>query len=300
VASGYPEARCTGEAEELFADPELEGVVISTPASTHFALARRALEAGKHVLVEKPITANSWEARELVRVAKGGNTVLMVGHVFEYNATVRTLKELINSGELGEIYYLHFERTNLGPIRTDVNALWDLATHDVSIMCYLLDQAPLEVTSRGQAFLNAGIEDAIFSSFTFPGGVLAHVHASWLHPRKVRQITVVGSRRMALWDDLDLRYPIQIYDKHIDEPQEIPDTYIAYKTQVVDGGVFSPSVQLNQPLQAECAHFIDCVEHHLQPHSGGLSGLRVVLSAEAALASMRNGSAITPVESMPT
>jgi predicted dehydrogenase len=296
LGARHPDARTTSDAEELFADPELDAVAISTPATTHFALARRALDAGKHVLVEKPFTATAAEAKELLRLHDGRRTVLMVGHVFEYNATVRALKEIITSGELGRIYYLHFERTNLGPVRTDVNALWDLATHDVSIMCYLLDRMPREVTCRGESFLNPGIEDAVFGTFAFDGGTLAHVHASWLNPRKIRQITVVGSKKMALWDDLDLRAPIQLYDKHIADPADLPDTYLAYKTQVVDGGASSPAVRLNQPLQAECEHFLDCIAHGRRPQSDGHSGLRVVRIAEAAAASMRNGSAATAVE----
>jgi predicted dehydrogenase len=302
LRAGHPEATLTTDPEDVFGDPEIEAVVVSTPATTHFALTRRALETGKHVLVEKPFTATSAEARELLRLHDPGSVVLMVGHVFEYNATIRALRELIASGELGDIYYLNFERTNLGPVRTDVNALWDLATHDVSIMCFLLDQVPDNVTCRGQSFLNAGIEDTIFSTFTFESGTLAHVHASWLNPRKVRQITVVGSKKMAVWDDLDLRYPVQVYDKHVADPVDVPDTYVAYKTQVVDGGVFSPAVELNQPLKSECDHFLDCIVRQragggpVRPRSDGHSGLQVVLAAEAAIASMRNGSAVMPVE----
>jgi predicted dehydrogenase len=296
IARSHPEARETRDAEEVFADPAVDVVAVSTPATTHHALARAALRRGKHVLVEKPMTASSLEARDLLHLAETSGRVLMVGHVFEYNSTVQALRDLLRKGELGDIYYLMFERTNLGPVRTDVNALWDLATHDVSIMCYLLDAAPIEVTARGQSFLNPGIEDTIFSTFTMDDGAVAHVHASWLNPRKVRQVTVVGSRKMAVWDDLDLRYPIHIYDKHIAEPREIPDTYLAHKTLVVDGGAFSPPVVLNQPLQAECEHFLDCVDAGRRPQSDGHSGLRVVLAAEAAIASMRNGSVIMPVE----
>jgi predicted dehydrogenase len=298
VAAGYPGARTAQDPEELFADSALDAVAISTPATTHFALTRRALEAGKHVLVEKPFTASSAEARALLRMHQETTATLMVGHVFEYNATARALKDIVESGELGTIYYLHFERTNLGPVRTDVNALWDLATHDVSIMCYLLGRAPRTVTCHGRSFLNPGVEDAVFSTFTFDGGTMAHVHASWLNPRKIRQITVVGSKKMAVWDDLDLRYPVQIYDKHIADPADVPDTFVAYKTQVVDGGAFSPSVSLNQPLRAECDHFLDCIEHGRRPQSDGYSGLRVVLAAEAAVASMRHASAVTPVEAV--
>ena len=219
----------------------------------------------------------------------------MVGHVFEYNLTIQGLKRLIDSGELGEIHYLNFERTNLGPVRTDVNALWDLAAHDVSIMCYLMGSSPINATARGKAFLNA-VEDTVFATFTFTGGTVAHVHASWLNPRKVRQITAVGSKKMAVWDDLNLQWPIQIYDKRIAGRPEISDTLLAYKTAVVDGGIYIPNIQHNEPLQAECEHFIECIEQGDRPQSDGYSGLRVVLALEAATASMKNQSKITPVK----
>jgi len=296
LSAKYPLARTTRDYEEILADENLDGVAISTPATTHFAIANRAIEAKKHVLVEKPMTENSEQAIRLIQNALKQKVVLMVGHVFEYNSTVRALKQLIVSGELGSIYYINFERTNLGPVRTDVNALVDLASHDVSIMCFLLDSTPQDVTARGQAFLNAGVEDAVFTTFTFPQGTIAHVHASWLNPRKVRRITVVGSRKMAIWDDLDLKNPIQIFDKRIDLPGEIPDTYMAYKTIVVEGNTFTPKIQLNQPLLAECEHFIDCIENKGNPLSDGYSGLRVVLSLEAAMKSMANHSRIVTIE----
>jgi len=296
IASKYPHAKTTSQVDEVLVDETVNVVAISTPASTHFEITRRALGAGKHVLVEKPVTLNSKEALQLIRLAQKKQKVLMVGHVFEYNFTIRALKNLIDSGELGEIYYLNFERTNLGPVRTDVNALWDLAAHDVSIMCYLLDSSPVNVTARGQAFLNGGMEDAVFATFTFANGIIAHVNGSWLNPRKVREIIAVGSKKMAIWNDLDLQSPIRIYDKRIVDPSEIPDTFMAYKTAVVDGGVYIPNIQHNQPLQAECEHFIECVEQGGQPLSDGYSGLRVVLALEAATASIKNHSRITPVK----
>lgn len=295
IADKYSHASTTDIVDKVLEDQEVSAVAISTPASTHYELTRRAIEAGKHVLVEKPITLNSKEALQLARFALKKEKVLMVGHVFEYNFTIRALKNLIDSGELGEIHYLTFERTNLGPVRTDVNALWDLASHDVSIMCYVLDGSPVNVTARGQAFLNSALEDAVFATFTFPNGVLTHVNASWLNPRKVRQITAVGSRKMAIWNDLDLQNPIQIYDKRVEEPSEIPDTFHAYKTAVVDGGVYIPHIEQNKPLQTECQHFIECIEQGCQPQSDGYSGLRVVQALEAATASIKNGSRITEI-----
>jgi len=295
VAARLPGAQATKSLDDILKDPDLQAVAISTPVNSHFELARRALEAGKHVLVEKPITANSEQARKLIAIADERERVLMVGHVFEYNASIRVLKEVVTGGELGKIHYLSFTRTNLGPVRTDVNAFWDLASHDVSIMAYFFGQAPLEVTARGEAYLNAGVEDAVFATFTLPDKVMAHVNVSWLNPRKVRRITVVGSKKMAVWDDLDLVRPIQIFDRHIAWP-DYQDTYLEFKTTVVEGGIYIPSVKLNQPLQAECTHFIDCIEEGRTPQSDGRNGLRVILSLEAAGRSMREGSRLTPIE----
>ncbi len=295
IATRHPSSRTTTNLEDLLRDPALHAIAVSTPVSTHFDLAGRALAAGKHVLVEKPITANSREARELLKLAEKAGRTLMVGHVFEYNATVRTLKKLIDSGELGRIQYMSFVRTNLGPVRTDVNALWDLASHDVSIMSYFLGRQPTDVTARGQSYLNQAIEDAVFATFSFPGGVLAHVNASWLNPQKVRQITIVGDKKMAVWDDLELQHPIQIFDRHVEIP-DVAETYLEYKTAVVDGGVYLPNVKLNQPLQAECEHFLDCIEKNQRPQSDGRSGLSVVLALEAASRSMLEGSRVTPIE----
>jgi len=294
IAERQPQARTTRSVDDLLDDAEVGAVAIATPVGTHFGLAKRALEAGKHVLMEKPITATSAEGRELVALAEERDRVLMVGHVFEYNATIRALKQLIQDGELGRVQYMSFTRTNLGPVRTDVNALWDLASHDVSIMAYFLDDFPVDVTARGQAFLNEDVEDAVFATFGFRSGVVAHVNVSWLNPRKVRRITVVGDKKMAVWDDLDMQRPIQVFDRHV-EVKEDPDTFIEFKTAVVDGGVFIPSVRLNQPLQAECEHFLDSIEQHTRPQSDGWNGLRVVQALEAADASMRSGSLVTPI-----
>lgn len=295
VAERLPGARATRDLADVLNDDEVQAVAISTPVNSHFELTRRALQARKHVLVEKPITPTSREARELIRLAADNRCTLMVGHVFEYNASIQALKQLLTSGELGTIHYLSFVRTNLGPVRTDVNALWDLASHDISIMSFFFGHGPVDVTARGQAYLNANIEDAVFATFTLPGNILAHVNVSWLNPHKVRRITVVGSRKMAVWDDLDLQRPIQIFDRHVELP-EFADTYFEFKTTVVDGGIYIPSVKLNQPLQSECAHFIECIEEGRVPQSDGENGLRVILALEAATRSMHNGSALTRVE----
>jgi len=273
----HPRAATTTELGDLLEDDTIEALAIATPVPTHFPIASLALEAGKHVLLEKPLTATSDEARRLIAIAAERDRVLMVGHVFGYNASIRALKGFVDSGELGKLQYMSFSRTNLGPVRTDVNALWDLASHDVSIMTYLLGSPPTEVTARGQAYLNAEIEDAVFATFSMADDAMAHVNVSWLNPRKIRRITIVGDKKMAVWDDLDMQRPIQIFDRHVEMPR-YADSYLDYKTAVVDGGIYIPSVRLNQPLQAECAHFIECVETGGRPQSDGENGLRVVLA----------------------
>ena len=215
-ATDRPHAQTTKMLKDVLEDASVSAVAISTPTSTHHTLAKQALIAGKHVFVEKPIAASVAEALDLVEAARHSSRILMVGHVFEYNSTLTAVKRMIQRGELGEVHYFHFERTNLGPVRTDVNALWDLASHDVSIMCDLTDASPVDVTASGQAFLNRGIEDVVFATFSFANGAKAHVHASWLNPRKVRQMAVVGSRKMLVWDDLDLQMPVRVFDKRVD------------------------------------------------------------------------------------
>ena len=297
VATHRPNARTTADLGELLGDDGLDAVVISTPTGTHFEVARAAFEAKKHVFLEKPMTASSDHARELIRCAEKAGRILMVGHVFEYNTTIAAVKQMIAEGELGDIHYLHFERTNLGPVRTDVNALWDLASHDVSIMCDFFGTAPASVTASGQSFLNPGVEDVAFATFFFANGATAHVHASWLNPRKVRQITIVGSRKMLVWDDLDMQAPIRVFDKRADIPGPANTTgdYLAHKVRLFDAGIFIPNIPSNRPLQAECAHFLECIETGRTPHSDGHSGLRVVSVLEAATESMRNNSMVMEI-----
>ncbi|MBF0624028.1 MAG: Gfo/Idh/MocA family oxidoreductase [Magnetococcales bacterium] len=297
LGARYPQARRTTRYEEILEDASVRGMVLSTPTAAHFPLAVRAMEAGKDCLVEKPLTARSDQARHLVEVAQKTRCILMVGHVFEYNASIRLLKEIVDSGEVGEIQFLHMTRTNLGPVRTDVNALWDLASHDVAIANYLLGREPDTVSARGQSFLNPGIEDVTFANFSYPGEVMVHIYSSWLNPRKVRQITVVGSRKMVLWDDLDLQSPLRIFDKRVafKHPKELEGTFLEHKTMVVDGGMTIPTVAGNQPLLAECHHFLDCLDHAAVPQSDGVSGLRVVLALEAAMASLASDSRICAV-----
>jgi|SRR5271166_774458 len=297
LARRYPDAKSTTKFQHLLDDGGLDAVLIATPTTTHHHLGKQALAAGKHVLIEKPLTTSSTESLELIRLSEKYRRVLMVGHVFEYNSAIRVVHELIRSGEVGEIYYMNFERTNLGPVRTDVSALWDLATHDASIMCDFMGKYPISVTATGHSYLNPGIEDVVFATFVFDTGIAAHLHASWLNPSKVRRVTVVGSKKMVVFDDLDLLHPVRLYDKRVTLPPiaDITGSFLQHKTLVIDGGTTIPVVQTQEPLLAEVSHFFACILSGSRPRSDGLSGLRVVQLMEAASNSMMHGSAVVPV-----
>jgi predicted dehydrogenase len=297
LARRYPHAKTTTDIGEILQDASVDAVLIATPTATHFELGKQALEASKHTLIEKPLATRSHEAAALVRLAEERRRVLMVGHVFEYNAAIRAVDDLIKSGELGEIYYMSFERTNLGPVRTDVGALWDLATHDASIMCDFMSASPVSVTATGQSYLNPGIEDVVFATFIFERGAAAHVHASWLNPSKVRQITVVGSKKMAVCDDLDLRSPVRLYDKRVSLPPlaEITGSFLQHKTLVVDSGAIIPVIQTREPLLTEVDDFFDSIVSGKAPRADGASGWRVVRLMEAAAESMVRNSMVVAV-----
>jgi predicted dehydrogenase len=297
LARRHPHAKTTTDIADILRDEELDAVIVATPTATHFKLGKQALEAGKHVLVEKPLTTRACEAAALVHLAEERRRVLMVGHVFEYNAAIRTVDELIKSGELGEIYYMSFERTNLGPVRTDVSALWDLAAHDASIMCAFMSAAPVSVTAKGQCYLNPGIEDVVFATFVFDGGAAAHVHASWLNPSKVRQITVVGSKKMVVCDDLDLRFPVRLYDKSVRLPPvaEITGSFLQHKTLVIDSGATIPVIQTREPLLTEIDDFFASIAAGTRPRADGTSGWRVVSMMEAAAESIARDSLVVPM-----
>jgi predicted dehydrogenase len=298
LAQRYPQAETTTDIREVMRDASVDAVFISSPTTTHYEFGKQALEAGKHVLIEKPLTTRSREAATLVRLAEERCRVLMVGHVFEYNPAIRAVDDLIKSGELGEIYYMSFERTNLGPVRTDVGALWDLATHDAAIMCDFMSASPVSVTARGQSYLNPGIEDVVFATFIFEQGAAAHVHASWLNPSKVRQITVVGSKKMAVCDDLDLRFPVRLYDKRVSLPplSEITGSFLQHKTLVVDSGAVIPVIQTREPLLVEVDDFLGCIMSGKNPRADGVSGWRVVRLMEAAAESMARDSVVVAVD----
>jgi predicted dehydrogenase len=271
MRAGRPHAQLTAHLEDVLGDSRVDAVAIATPAATHFEVARRALAAGKHVFVEKPFTTRAPDAMALVDLAERLRRVVFVGHVFEYNAAILAAKALMRSGELGEIRYIRCERTNFGPVRSDVNVLWDLAAHEISILHLLMDRQPRSVAATGDCYLTPGIEDVASARFWFADGPTAYIHVSWLHPVKVRQITVVGTRRSLLWDDLDHAAPLRLFDHR------------------GGGEVSLPVVRRDPPLKAELAHFLACLKSRGQAYPDGRSGLRVVQVLEAASMSLRLG-----------
>jgi predicted dehydrogenase len=252
---------------------------------------KAALEAGKHVLVEKPIATDSAQGAELVELAEKAGRVLMVGHLFLFNAGVRKVKQYLESGTLGRVYYVSMVRTNLGPIRMDVNAAWDLASHDVSIANYWLGAEPATVSAVGGAWINGGIEDAVFATLRYPNQVLVNLHVSWLNPRKSRDITVVGERKMITLDDMNLTEPLRVYDKFVtDDRTAAPfvDNFASFRASVREGDVTIPKVALGEPLRTECDHFIECVAQNKPPLTDGRMGNAVVRVLEALTRSVAN------------
>jgi predicted dehydrogenase len=278
-------------------DPAAKAVVISTPASTHYELAKAALLNGKHVLVEKPLAESSAQCEELATLASQRGLILCVGHVFLFNHGIRYVKKLIDSNELGSVRHVFAERTNLGPFRHDVNALWDLGAHDISIFNYWFGSDPIGVTAFGMSYLNPKVEDVVVANFTYPKQVMAGLYVSWLNPQKVREITLVGTRKSVVWSDMDLDSPVRIYDKSVDMESGTPysDNFVTFRMQVRCGDVVIPVIPGGAPLDAEVTHFLDCIECKAQPINDGACGLRVVRALEAASASMKNHSLLSQV-----
>lgn len=290
VSSLYPQVRATRDFEELL-DSSVEALAIATPVSTHHALALRALRAGKHILVEKPLAADSAEAQEIVDEAAERDLVVMVGHTFEYNAAVQAVKELIASGELGEVYYINGTRVNLGLFQPDINVVWDLAPHDVSILRYILDQDPEAASARGGVYVQRQrrIHDVAYLTFYFPRGVLADVRVSWLDPCKIRQYTVVGSKKMLVYDDI-APDKVVLYDKGVEIPP-YSDTVAEFHLSYRSNGAEAVPIEWREPLRTECQHFAHSVRNGSQPQSNGAVGLKVVKALEAANRSLLNGGA---------
>ncbi|MGE3540965.1 MAG: Gfo/Idh/MocA family protein [Candidatus Tectimicrobiota bacterium] len=289
----YPDAKLQTDVQAVLTDTEVDAVVIATPAASHFGLASAALRAGKHILVEKPLARTSAECRELIALAEAQGLIVMTGHVFLFNAAVQKVKEYIQSGELGDIYYIYTQRLNMGRVQSDVNALWNFAPHDFSILCYWLDAMPERIMARGYAYVQPGIEDVVFVTLDFPGGVGTNVHISWLDPRKVRCMTVVGSRKMVVYDDMSADAKIVVYDKGVTRQSPTPmslgsyENFGEFQLLVRAGDVLIPKINFVEPLQLECQHFVECIRQGRRPLSDGYNGLQVVEILEAAERAMR-------------
>jgi predicted dehydrogenase len=278
----YPHTRTTASYDDLLSDPELDAIVVVTPASTHYELSKRALEAGKHVFVEKPPATSAADAEDLVATAEANGLVLMPGHLLLYHPAVQALKRLVVTGELGEVLYLYSNRQNLGKIRADENALSSLGVHDLSVILYLLDEEPSEGWARGNSYLTPGIEDVVFCYLRFPSGKVAHMHLSWLDPQKMRRITVVGKEKMVVFDDMELERKVTIYEKWPEQPTDA--TYGEWQTRT--GDIYSPKIPTDEPLRLECSHFLQLVAGEGDPLRAAQDGLAVVRVLEQLQASL--------------
>jgi predicted dehydrogenase len=272
LAGQFPSARFTADVDEVLADGSVDAVALATPVAQHADHAERVLLAGKHCFVEKPLAQSVSDAERVVAVAESAGRVLMVGHLLEYHPGVQRLKQLVDTGELGErIYYIYGNRLNLGKLRSDENALWSLGAHDVSVVLYLAEEEPWEAVAHGESYVQEGVEDVVFCFLRVPSGLSAHLHLSWLDPHKERRFTVVGARRMATFDDQALEGKLKIYDKGFDQNASSYGEYITRS-----GDIFSPQIPNLEPLRIECEHFVECVRSGSRPRSDGASGVRVV------------------------
>jgi predicted dehydrogenase len=275
AAARHPGARVTDDFSDLVDDPDLDAICIATPVVSHYELTRQALLAGKHILVEKPPALRGEEADELCALAEERDLVLLPGHLLLYHPGVQKLKQIVDSGDLGEVLYMYGNRQNLGQIRRDENALWSLGVHDLSVILHLLDEEPTEVWARGESFLNPGVEDVVFCYLRFPSGAVAHMHLSWLDPHKMRKMTVVGRERMVVFDDMELERKVTVYEKAPEQPAE---TYGEWRTRT--GDIYSPKIPNDEPLRLECQHFLSVVERGGAGHEAARAGALVVRTLE--------------------
>ena len=295
IGRQYPSARLVPSFEDVLADDTIDAVVVATPVDTHFDLCRAALAAGKHVMVEKPLATSSAECETLIELAAAQGRTLMVGHVFVYNAAVNKVKEYIDAGEIGDVYYVYSQRLNLGQVRHDVNAMWNFAPHDLSIMCHWFGTEPTNLTARGHSYIQPGIEDVVFLNMEYPEGILASVHISWLDPLKVRRMTIVGSEKMVVYDDVSADAKVTVYDRGvtkqlIDKTEASLGSYRTYgefQLLLRAGDVLIPKLDFVEPLKIECQHFVDCIRTGETPVSDGRQGLWVVRALEAAQRSLQ-------------
>jgi predicted dehydrogenase len=287
VKSLYPEVDTTPRFEDLIECKSLDAVVVATPVGTHHALALAALQAGKHVFVEKPLARSVAECEDLIRESTRRGLTLMVGHTFLYSPVVRRIKEIVDRGDIGDIRYIASRRLNLGLYQKDINVTWDLAPHDISIILYILEETPLSVNCRGSAHVTPGVEDVTLLNLEFRRQRSAQIHSSWLDPRKVREMTIVGSRRMIVYDDVTPHEKLRIFDTRVETPPHY-DTFAEFHYSYHYGDVYAPYIKQEEPLKVECQHFLDCIRTRQEPLSGGRQALEMVRILEAASRSLKN------------
>lgn len=288
VARRVPAVNATTNLQTLLNNPGIHAIIVATPAATHYRVTRACLLAGKHVLVEKPFAVTAENCQELITLARKNQRVLMVGHTFLYNAGIRKMKECIADRDFGQIYYLNAVRTNLGPIRQDVNAIWDLAPHDVSIFNYLLGSVPRRVSAVGRKVLGNGLEDVGFITLTYAGGLVGHIHVSWVEPNKVRKVVVVGSHKRIVFDDLNALERIKIFERGVSPVEQDVSSFGEFQLLVRDGDIISPKIPAAEPLKKQCAHFLDCIATSQIPMTDGQNGLDVVKTMLAISESIQN------------
>ena len=281
----YKATRFTTDLGDLLGDDTLDAVVIATPVPTHAPLARRVLEAGKDCFVEKPLALTAADATDLVRVADAGDRVLMVDHLLVYHPAVQKMKQLVDDGTLGQVFYLYGNRLNLGIVRQEENALWSLGPHDISVMLHLVGESPVEVSATGESYLQPGVEDVVFGRITFPSGIIGHLHLSWLDPHKMRKMTVIGAEKMVVFDDMETERKVTVYDKG---PVPRTETYGEY-IQVRSGDIHIPRIAATEPLRLVCERFVQAVRDRRPTPSDGAAGAEVVAVLEAMTISLREG-----------
>src|SRR5881296_1520639 len=293
LKSLYPEVEGHKDFGHLLNGAGLDAVIIATPVKSHYAMAKASLLAGKHTFIEKPMASSAEECEELVSIADEKGLVLMIGHTFLYSPAVVKIKEIVDRGDIGDIRYISSRRLNLGLFQKDINVAWDLAPHDISIILHILDEFPTTINCQGNAHITPGIEDVTNMSLSFPRKRFATIQSSWLEPRKIREMTIVGTRRMIVYDDLRTREKIRIYDARVERPPHY-DTFAEFQYSYHYGDSYIPYVHQEEPLKLACQHFIDCIESNSQPLTGGLQGLEMVRILEAATASLKlNGAPVT-------
>jgi len=284
----YPDVQTTTEFAGILNDPSIDAIALATPVNTHYALAVQSLEAGKHTFIEKPMATSSDQCRELIDLARKRNLALMVGHTFVYTAPVLKIKEIIASGEIGEVMYISSRRLNLGLFQKDINVAWDLAPHDISIILFVMDHDPVSVNCQGKAHINPAVEDVTNMTINFANGGIAMVQSSWIDPRKIRETTIVGSKKMIVYDDNEPLEKIKIYDKRVEVPPHY-DTYAEFHFSYHYGDMHVPYLKQVEPLKVECQQFLDSLENGRKSPSSGEEGLKVVQILEAATRSLKNG-----------